>query len=127
MQQCIAQKLEAQAAYGVALERQARLNGPELDFWERVLGFRIEGVGEADRLRFVFCGIGGRDERDGDGDGEREVWFVLDTSRREYRVEYCRPKLEGEKVEAVVERLNESRDLRVLLKGMRGLFVEALK
>ena len=39
----------------------------------------------------------------------------------------CRPKVEVEKVEACVERLNESRDLTAFLKGMRGLFVEAME
>jgi kinetochore protein Spc25 len=35
--------------------------------------------------------------------------------------------LEKEQVERVLEKINESRDLRVLLKGMRELFVEAFK
>ena len=38
-----------------------------------------------------------------------------------------KPKLEQERIEKVVERLNETRDLAVLLKGMRELFVEAMK
>jgi kinetochore protein Spc25 len=35
--------------------------------------------------------------------------------------------LEKEQVERVLEKINECRELRVLLKGMRELFVEALK
>ena len=58
---------------------------------------------------------------------EREAWFELDTSDREYKVLEYRPKIEREEVEGVVERLNETRDLAAFLKGMRGLFVEALK
>jgi kinetochore protein Spc25 len=35
--------------------------------------------------------------------------------------------LEKEQIERVLEKLNESRDLGILLKGMRELFVEAMK
>ena len=35
--------------------------------------------------------------------------------------------MDGEEVEGVVERANEGRDLVLLLKGMRGLFVDALR
>jgi len=63
------------------------------------------------------------DERD----WEREAWFELVTAARDYDVRHCRPKLEREKVEKVLERLNETRELTVLLKGMRELFVEAMK
>ena len=73
-----------------------------------------------DRLKFVFTHV---DEKD----WEREAWFELDTAKTDYRVETLRPKLEGEKVEGIVERLNENRDLTLFLKGMRELFVEAMK
>ena len=73
-----------------------------------------------DRLKFVFTHI---DERD----WEREGWFELNTERRDYSVDCTRPKLEGEKVERCVERLNETRDLAGFLKGMRELFVEAMR
>ena len=35
--------------------------------------------------------------------------------------------VEKEKVERVVEKINETRELAVLLKGMRELFVEKMK
>jgi kinetochore protein Spc25 len=50
----------------------------------------------------------------------------LDTSKREYEIRSCKPKLEKEKMERVLDKLNETRDLRFLLKGMRELFVEAM-
>ncbi|MCJ1355093.1 MAG: kinetochore-associated Ndc80 complex subunit spc25 [Icmadophila ericetorum] len=120
VQKSIAAKLDAQAQYTASVAKQARLNGPELDFWERVLGLRIEGAGEDDKLKFVFTCICERE-------WGREAWCILDTSRREYVVEHWKPKVEKEMVEGVVERLNETRDIGAFLKGVRGLFVEALK
>ena len=91
-----------------------------MKFWVEYLGLRIEGAGAADRLKFAFTQV---DERD----WEREAWFELSTERRDYEVLHWAPKAEKEKVEAVVGRLNEGRDLGVFLKEMRDLFVEAMK
>lgn len=60
-------------------------------------------------------------------DWEREAWFELDTSSREYRVLKTNPKLENTDVEAEVEKLNESRELGPFFKGMRTLFVKGMK
>ena len=83
---------------------------------------RIEGAGESggDRLRFCFGELGM-------GGGE-EGWFEIDTGAvgGGFEVVRTEPRLEGEEVESVVERANEARDLVLLLKGMRGLFVDAL-
>jgi kinetochore protein Spc25 len=113
-------KLAAQRAHAQHLDSQSRFNIPELDFWISNLSMSIEGAGQNDRLKFIFTHI---DDRD----WTREAWFELDTSRREYEIPYCKPKLEMEQIERVVEKLNETRDLRLLLKGMRELFVEAMK
>lgn len=110
----------AQAAHATDLEEQARLNVPELDFWETYLGLRIEGAGRVDRLKFVFSHL---DERE----WEKEAWFELDTEKRDYSVTTCRPKMEEGEIEACVERLNESRDLGTFLRGMRELFVKAMR
>ena len=119
-QQAIDQRLSAQRQHAQHLDKQARFNLPELDFWQDYWCLHIEGAGKADRLKFVYTHV---DERD----WEREAWFELDMMKREYEVLHCRPKLDAGKVEKVVDRLNESRDLGVLLKGMRQLFVEAMK
>ncbi|KAG6010989.1 kinetochore-associated Ndc80 complex subunit spc25 [Claviceps maximensis] len=116
----IESRLAAQRAHAEQQEAQQRFNVPELDFWITNLCLRIEGAGKTDRLKFVFTHI---DEKN----WEREAWFELSTSSREYDVKHCRPKLERESVEKVLEKVNESRELVVLLKGMRELFVEALK
>ena len=116
----IAARRSAQQAHAKEMEAQSRLNGPELDFWETYLGLRIEGAGQVDRLKFVFSNL---DERD----WEKEAWFELDTERREYRVAGCRPKVEEGALESCVNRLNESRDLGVFLRGMREIFVEEMK
>jgi kinetochore protein Spc25 len=113
-------RLTAQRAYAQHLDTQSRFNIPELEFWTSNLSLSIEGAGQNDRLKFMFTHI---DDRD----WTRDAWFELDTSRREYEIPYCKPKLEKEQIERVVEKLNESRDLRTLLKGMRELFAEAMK
>lgn len=113
-------RLAAQRAHAQHLDAQSRFNIPELEFWTLTLGLRIEGAGMNDHLKFVFTHI---DDRD----WTREAWFELDATKREYDIPYCKPKLEKEQVERVLEKINESRDLRVLLKGMRELFVEAFK
>ncbi|KAK8086327.1 kinetochore protein spc25 [Apiospora phragmitis] len=113
---------ETQAEIDARLAAQwgARFNVPELDFWISNLCLKIEGAGQTDRLKFVYTHI---DDRD----WEREAWFELCTSSRDYDVRHCRPKLEREKVDRVLERVNETRELATLLKGMRELFVEAVK
>lgn len=113
-------RLAAQRAHAARREAQARFNVPELDFWVTNLCLTIEGAGQDDRLKFVYTHI---DERNWD----REAWFELSTAARDYDVRHCRPKLEREKVDRVLERVNETRELAVLLKGMRELFVEAMK
>jgi kinetochore protein Spc25, fungi type len=113
-------RLATQRAYAQQQEAQSRYNVPELDFWITNLCLRIDGAGRDDRLKFTFTHI---DEKQWD----REAWFELVMSSRDYDIRHCRPKLEREKVERVLDRANESRELVVLLKGMRELFVEAMK
>ena len=124
-QRQIEQKVAAQREYAKKMERQARLNGPELLFWETYLGCRIEGAGEEEKVKVVFVFPG----RKGKEEGEREAVFELKVPEGSggYEVCYCKPRLEDAKVQAVVERLNESREIGVLLKGMRGLFAEEMK
>lgn len=120
VQKAISARREAQLKHRRYLDGQSRYNEPELEFWESYLGLRIEGLGKEDRLKFVYTNVCERE-------WEREAWFELDTGEREYRVLEVRPKVEREEVDRVLERLNETRDLASFLKGMRELFVEALK
>jgi len=120
VQKTISQRLDAQRQHAAYLDAQARHNLPELDFWQDYLCLRIEGAGVVDRLKFVFTHV---DERD----WEREAWFELSTECRDYEVMEMRPKVEKERIDACVERLNENRDLGMFLKGMRELFVEVMK
>jgi kinetochore protein Spc25, fungi type len=113
-------RLAAQRAHARQREAQSRFNVPELDFWITNLCLKIEGAGQDDRLKFVYSHI---DEKN----WEREAWFELLTSSRDYDIRHCRPKLEREKIDRVLEKVNETRELAVLLKGMRELFVEAMK
>jgi kinetochore protein Spc25 len=113
-------KLAAQRAHAQHIDAQSRFNVPELEFWSSTLCLDIDGVGVNDRIKFVFTHI---DDRD----WTREAFFELDASRREYDIPYCKPKLEKEQVERVLEGLNETRQLGPMLKAMRALFVEAMK
>jgi len=116
----ISQRLDAQRQHAQQLDGQARFNVPELDFWQDYLCLRIEGAGVPDHLKFVFTHV---DDRD----WTKEAWFELNTASRDYKVEHCRPKIEAEGLERCVDRLNENRDLGLFLKGVREMFVEALK
>lgn len=81
---------------------------------------RIEGVGIADRLKFIFTHL---DEKN----WEREASFDLDMAKSDYRVVSVKPKMEVERIERCVEKLNETRDLGPFLKGMREALATALK
>jgi kinetochore protein Spc25 len=111
---------DAQQKHARYLSSQSRHNIPELGFWEDYLCMRIEGAGVEDRLRFVFSHVIEKD-------WEREGWFELDTSARDYKVTRTVPKLDGGEVEGLVETMNESRELGPFFKGMREAFVKALK
>ena len=120
-------RLQAQREYAAKMDGQSRLNGPELNFWETYLGCRIEGSGDENKVRivFVFPPVKGRT-----GNEDRETVFELqvpDTGSGKYDVVYMKPKLEIAKVEKVLDRLNSTREIGTLLKGMRGLFAEALR
>jgi kinetochore protein Spc25 len=110
---------DAQAKHTRYLHSQARFNEPELAFWEEYLCMRIEGAGKEDRLKFVFSHVCEKD-------WQREAWFELDTSEREYKVLRTVPKVERQEVDACLDRLNESREIPEFLKSMRLLLVNAL-
>ncbi|KAK2800360.1 kinetochore-associated Ndc80 complex subunit spc25 [Emmonsiellopsis sp. PD_5] len=118
--QTIAQRLDAQRAHARHLEAQARLNTPELEFWQDYLCLRIEGAGREDRLKIVYTHLVEKD-------WEREAWFELGTAGRDYEVFHCRPKLERGEVEGELEVVNDDRDFGAFLKRMRRLFVAAMK
>jgi kinetochore protein Spc25 len=120
LQSTLTARKEAQQKHARYLSSQSRHNIPELGFWEDYLCMRIEGAGVEDRLRFVFSHVIEKD-------WEREGWFELDTSARDYRVTKTVPKLDTSEVEAVVETMNESRELGPFFKEMREAFVRALK
>ena len=120
-------KLDAQRQYSEKMDKQARMNGPELMFWETYLGLRIEGSGNEDVVKICFVfepGMGG-DVRSAE---EREGILELKVPERSgYEVVYTKPRLEEGNIRKVVEKLNESRDVGAFLKGMRGLFAESFK
>jgi kinetochore protein Spc25 len=124
----IDQKLEKQREYAEKMDGQARLNGPELGFWETYLGCRIEGSGDESRVKVVFMFPPAKNA--GKGGEERQAVFELkvpESGAGGYEVVGTKPRLKGEDVERVVDRLNETREIGTVLKGMRGLFVEEMK
>jgi kinetochore protein Spc25, fungi type len=118
----VKQRRDAQATHQRALESQARHNVPELRFWERCLGLRIEGSasGNQDQLKFVFVGLDDRDEG-------KEAWFELYMGARDYAVTTAKPRPDGEGLSAVVDRLNEEKDLGSFLKAMRELLADGMR
>jgi len=120
LQSTLSARRSAQASHAKYLSSQSRHNVPELQFWEDHLCMSISGCGQEDRLKFVFSHVCEKD-------WEREAWFELDTSSREYRVLRTGPKVEDSEVEREVEKLNESRELGPFFKGMRAIFVKALR
>jgi kinetochore protein Spc25, fungi type len=119
-QNAIDQKLQAQKAHSQYLDSQARLNVPELDFWQDYLCMRIEGAGREDRLKIVYTHLVEKD-------WVKEAWFELSTASRDYEIHHTKPKLERAAVERELEIVNEDRDFGALLKRMRRLFVETMK
>ncbi|RAO65295.1 uncharacterized protein BHQ10_001307 [Talaromyces amestolkiae] len=119
-QQAIDQKLQAQKAHAQYLDSQARLNVPELEFWQDYLCMRIEGAGREDRLKIVYTHLLEKD-------WEKEAWFELGTASRDYEIYHTKPKLEREAIERELDIVNEDRDFGALLKRMRRLFLESMK
>ena len=126
-------KLAAQREYAAKVDGQSRMNGPELNFWETYLGCRFEGCrfegrGDEDGIRVIFSF---EPVKQGPHKGqEREGTFEMKLPSGpggKYDVVYTKPKLEVTKVQKVVDKMNESREIATLLKGMRGLFVEELQ
>jgi kinetochore protein Spc25 len=121
-------KIQAQREYAAKQDGQSQLNRPELNFWETYLGCRIEGSGDENKVRIVF--VFPPSKSSGSGAEDREAFFELLvplTGHGKYEVAYMKPKLEPARVERVVDRLNATREIGTVLKGMRALFVEAIK
>jgi kinetochore protein Spc25, fungi type len=121
-------KIQAQREYAAKQDGQSRLNAPELNFWETYLGCRIEGSGDENKVRIVFEFPPSKSS--GSGGEDREATFELQvpmTGHGKYEVTYTKPKLELANIERVVDRLNATREIGTVLKGMRALFVEAMK
>ena len=122
--------MEKQREYADKMDGQARLNGPELNFWETYLGCRIEGSGDESKVKVVFVFPPAKNGGRTGNTEEREAVFELkvpESGVGGYEVVYTKPRLKGEDVERVVGRLNETREIGTVLKGMRGLFVEEMK
>lgn len=119
-QKAIHQKLEAQKAHSRNLDAQARLNVPELEFWQEYLCLRIEGAGRDDRLKFIYSHLLEKD-------WGAEAWFELGTASRDYEVFHTRPKLDRDALNLELDIVNEDRDFGAFLKRMRKLFLKSMK
>lgn len=120
-------RLAAQREYADRQDGQAALNSPELTFWETYLGMRFEGAGDESRVKVIYAFPPAKGKAD---EAERECVFELkvpESGSGGYEVVYMKPRLERERVDKVVQRLNDTREIGVLLKGMRALFAEEMK
>lgn len=82
------------------------------------MGTTISGAGEEGLIRVSYCFPPSRGEKE-----DRNAVFELAVPETGgYEVVYSKPKLEAEDVAKVVARVNETRDVALLLKGMRILF-----
>lgn len=125
-------KLAAQREYAEKQDGQSALNTPELGFWETYLGMRFEGAGDESRVKVIYSfPVAAKGPKAETGEeAERECVFELkvpESGGGGYEVVYMKPRLEREKVDKVVQRLNDTREIGVLLKGMRALFAEEMK
>ncbi|KAK6368959.1 kinetochore-associated Ndc80 complex subunit spc25 [Lithohypha guttulata] len=123
-QRAIDTKVAAQKAYAEKLATQSALNGPELQFWETYLGTTINGGGEDGLIRVTYTFAPARGQQE-----EQQAMFELqvpDCGSGGYEVVYTKPRLESEAIKKVVTRLNECRDIAMLLKRMRMLFQETM-
>lgn len=119
IQKAINQRVEAQKAHSHRLDAQARLNNPELSFWEDYISLKIEGAGREDRLKFVYTHLVDRDS-------DTEAWFEFDILTAD--VVHTRPKLDRRAIEREVDNLHAHSDgFAAFLKGMRKLFIKAIK
>ena len=127
-QRQIDSKVEKQREYADRMDGQSRLNGPELSFWETYLGCRIGGSGDESKVKVVY--VFPPTKSAGKSGDEREAVFELkvpDSGAEGYEIGFTKPRLKTDDVERVVKKLNETREIGTLLKGMRGLFVEDMK
>lgn len=115
----IGQRETAQHHHVREAEAQARHNTPELDFWHSALGLRIEAATphSVDRLHFVFTKLDTRQP-------EQDASFDLDTSKPDYSVVRCTPKIEADILEQCVDMLNRNRELGPFLKRLRCAFLQ---
>lgn len=119
-QKAINQRIEAQKSHSRTLDAQARLNTPELEFWQEYLCLRIEGAGRDDRLKFIYSHMLEKD-------WEAEAWFELGTASRDYEVFHTRPKVDQDALDRELDTLNEDRDFGAFLKRMRRLLLKTMK
>jgi kinetochore protein Spc25, fungi type len=89
----------------------------------------LEGSGILDCIKVVFTLEGGRNGGKSAGVANTEAWFELDLSRSDYGVKGIGGAVEVRdraRVERVLDKLNETRDVGQFLAGMRQLFLKEM-
>lgn len=100
-----------------AKSRQSDLDLPETLIYEQLLGFKIEGLKD-NLLRFVFENVNSQDPK-------RQCSLDLNVSNHLYAIERVEPQLPKDKLDALLDSFNESRDLTQFLKHTRQCFKES--
>ena len=120
-------KIQAQRDYGEKSDAQSRLNGPELAFWEAYLGCRIDGSGEDSKVKITYVFPAAKAMN---SSVEREAEFDLQipgSHNGGYTISYMKPRLDTARVQKILDKLNATKEISVLLKGMRAMFLEDMK
>lgn len=105
---------------------QERLNGPELEFWEKMLAVKIDGGGDEGIIRVTYTFPPKKDTSHAEDQTAVFELHVPASGTGTYEIVQTKPRLDQMKVAKVVEKLNETREIATLLKGMRGLFAAEL-
>jgi DNA repair exonuclease SbcCD ATPase subunit len=115
VRQSIARLRDQKAEQRLILSKQASLNTPELEFWQQILGTKIEAGLQEDFIRILFSQID-------PNDADRAFWFVLDMRAHDYVLAECNPELDKATVDKILVDLNESRQINIFLRDMRRAF-----
>lgn len=109
LQQKISQLSESMTLFQKNVSNQSGQNGAELQYWQQLLGLRIDGLRE-DYLKLVFTNVDA---------AASEYSFVLDMTGDDYKVKECKPPVEESVLSRIVQQFNTKRELSLFLRDMR--------
>lgn len=109
LQQRISQLSEKKSLFEENVARQSGQNSTELQYWQELLGLRIDGLKD-DYLKLVFTNVDA---------ASSEYSFVLDMTGDDYKVKECKPPVEESVLSQIVQHFNTKKELSLFLRDMR--------